>query len=72
MSSKRNILNKVVAMIEKQARNSATNISFSIYLEDAEPEVYRTRGYTPHDPSNNNQPKQTQTPHSPNEEQLYD
>ena len=60
MSSKRNILNKVVAMIEKQARNSATNLSFSIYLDDSEPEHYRTRGYKPND-SNNNQPTQVQT-----------
>ena len=70
MASKKHILNKVSAIIEKRAQNVATGMSFSIVLDDAEPEVYRTRGYAPHEQRPNNQPKQTQTP--PNEEQPHD
>ena len=67
MSKKSALLSKVVAMIEKQARNTATGMSFSIYLDDSEPEHYRTRGY--HAQSNNNQPIHPQnedTSHEPN------
>ena len=47
--SKKHILNKVAAILKKQARNTATGMCFSIYLDDDEPEVYKTRGYKPND-----------------------
>ena len=66
MSKQRALFNKVTAVLEKQARNSATNLSFSIYLDDSPPEIYRTRGYQPNEQCS--QPINPQTEDTPHEQ----
>ena len=49
MSKQRALFNKVTSVLEKRAAKQATHLSFSIYLDDSPPEVYRTRGFKLHD-----------------------
>ena len=58
--SKRAILSKVTALLEKRAEKVGIGLSFRVILEGSEDdELYRTRGYKPHDPSTFNTTVQT-------------
>ena len=60
-------LKKIIADCERQNKKQCIGLSFSIYLDDSEPEHYRTRGYKPNDQSNDNQPIHPQDEETPNE-----
>ena len=62
MSRQRALFNKVTAVLEKQARNSATNLSFTVILDDSEPEVYRTRNWKPKPNDSSNSTPNPQSP----------